>query len=155
MGSIISKIISALFVLLIYYFIFIIVRMIYLDIRVMGRKKAGLPTHDAYLKPINQPHNIGFKLEESYPILEDNIIGRHKSCSLYFPDNFMSHKHSRIFVEKDGYYLEDLGSTNGTFLNGQAIKDEAIELLSGDKIQIGQIEFLFIRPHLEKGEVKI
>ena len=58
----------------------------------------------------------------------------------------MSHAHSRIFKEDGGFFLEDLGSTNGTFLNGKEVTDEAMELLDGDKISVGQIEFMFLKP---------
>ena len=150
MLEILSKVISAVFVLLIYYFIFIIVKMIYTDINVMKRKKAGLPEYEAYLKPVNLAHGAHFKLEERYPLYGDDVIGRGKKCDIYINDNFMSHNHSRIFKEAGGFFLEDLGSTNGTLLNGNEVKDEAFELLDGDKICIGQVEFMFLRPEAEK-----
>ncbi|MBQ2941650.1 MAG: FHA domain-containing protein [Clostridia bacterium] len=146
MFGILSKIISAIFILLVYYFIFIIVRMIYSDINVMKRKKAGLPEYEAYLKPINQPNGVHFDLEERYPLYGDETIGRGKDCEIYIADTFMSHRHSRIFKEDGGFFLEDLGSTNGTFLNGNEVAEEATELLDGDKICIGQVEFMFLCP---------
>lgn len=146
MFGIFSKIISAIFVLLVYYFIFIIVKMIYSDINVMKRKKAGLPEYEAYIKPINRPHDINFELEERYPLYGDDKIGRGRDCEIYIKDNFMSHRHSRIFKEDGGFFLEDLGSTNGTFLNGNEVTEDAMELLDGDKISIGQIEFMFLKP---------
>ncbi len=155
MFQIISKIASALFVLVVYYFIFIVVKMIYSDIRVMSRKKAGLPVYDAYIKPINQPHDTGLLIKESYPLSGDDTIGRDEDCQIPIDDNFMSHRHSRIFKEKDGYYIEDLDSTNGTFLNGNKLGEDAVELLDGDRICIGQLEFVFLRPSLKDGEVNL
>ncbi len=146
MFDIFSKIVSAIFVLIVYYFIFIIVKMIYSDINAMKRKKAGLPEYEAYIKPINQPHDLDFELMESYPLYGDDVIGRGKESSIYIEDSFMSHQHSRIFKDKDGFFIEDLGSTNGTFLNSKEVTDEAVELLDGDKICIGQVEFLFLKP---------
>ncbi len=150
MFEILSKIVSAIFVLIIYYFIFIIVKMIYTDINVMRRKKAGLPSYEAYIKPINQPHGTAFELKEHYPLYGEDVIGRGKGCEIKIDDNFLSHNHARIFKEKDGFYLEDLDSTNGTFLNGKELKGEAVELLDGDRIMIGQVEFMFLRPKEEK-----
>ena len=141
-----SKVVSAVFVVLVYYFIFIIVKMIYSDINVMKRKKAGLPEYEAYIKPITQPNGVSFSLEDSYPLYGDDVIGRGKKCEIYINDNFMSHSHSRIFKEDDGFFIEDLESTNGTFLNGKEVKEDALELLDGDKICIGQVEFMFLRP---------
>lgn len=155
MFSIISKIASALFVLLVYYFIFIVVKMIYLDIRVMSRKKAGLPAYDAYLKPINQPNDETLEIKESYPLSGDDSIGRDEACSVPIDDSFMSHCHARIFKEKDGYYIEDADSTNGTFLNGKKLSDDAVELLDGDRICVGRVEFVFLRPSVKDGEISL
>lgn len=155
MFGIISKVAGAVFVLVVYYFIFIIVKMIYSDIRVMSRKKSGLPVYDAYIKPINQPHDTGFSVKESYPLSGSDVIGRGEDCDIFIDDNFMSHEHARIFKEKDGYYIEDLNSTNGTFLNGTRLEEDAVELLDGDRICIGQLEFVFLRPSLKDGEVSL
>lgn len=155
MLNILSKITGALFVLIVYYFIFMVVKMIYSDIRVMSRKKAGLPAHDAYLKPINQPYETEVSLKESYPLSGDDTLGRGDDCDIVLADKFLSHQHSRIFCEKDVYYLEDLDSTNGTFLNGKALSDEAVELLDGDRIALGQAEFVFLRPEVKNGEVTL
>ena len=155
MLNILSKIAAALFVLIVYYFIFMVVKMIYSDIRVMSRKKAGLPPHEAYLKTINQLYATGVPLKESYPLSEDNTLGRGHDCDIVLNDKFLSHHHSRIFCEKNVYYLEDLDSTNGTFLNGNALSDEAIELIDGDRIALGQAEFVFLRPEVKNGEVTL
>ena len=85
----------------------------------------------------------------------DDTIGRDEDCQIPIDDNFMSHRHARIFKEKDGYYIEDLDSTNGTFLNGNKLGEDAVELLDGDRICIGQLEFVFLRPSLKDGEVNL
>lgn len=146
MFGILSKIVSAVFILLVYYFIFIIVKMIYSDINVMKRKKAGLPEYEAFIKPINQPHDLDFELKESYGLYGDDIIGRGRDVSIFIDDTFLSHRHSRIFKDKDGFFIEDMDSTNGTFLNGREVEDEAVELLDGDRICVGQVEFVFMKP---------
>ena len=46
-------------------------------------------------------------------------------------------------------YLHDLGSTNGTMLNGEAVQGDPIELISGDRISFGQVSFIYIT---DKGE---
>lgn len=155
MFSVISRVASALFVLLIYYFIFIVVKMIYSDIRVMSRKKAGLPVYDAYIKPINQPNDTELEIRDSYPLSGDDVIGRDEDCTIPAEDSFMSHRHAHIFKEKDGYYIEDLDSTNGTFLNGKRLGEDAVELLDGDRICIGRVEFVFLRPSLKDGEINL
>ena len=64
-------------------------------------------------------------------------IGRGGGCTISLPaDTFASQVHARI-VERDGQlYLEDLGSTNGTFLNGKQVAKPA-RVRKGDQLQVG------------------
>ena len=65
-------------------------------------------------------------------------IGRDPSSTLPISDNYMSHHHARI-VDRDGdYLLEDLGSTNGTYLNGKRMTAPA-PLRRGDRVQAGNL----------------
>lgn len=149
MQALLSKLLTYIFVIIIYLFIFVIIRMIFLDIRTMYRKKSG-GFADAYLKLINLRHDLDFPVEESYEISDNEVIGRGKKCDISIPDRYMSTKNSRIFKSSGKFYLEDLESTNGTFLNGEPLSDTAVELLDGDKISVGRINFLFVLP--AKGE---
>ena len=133
------------FVALIYIFIFLIIRMISKDIRVMYRKKTG-ELAGAYLKLINLRRELDFMVEESYEVSDDETIGRGRKCSIIIGDKYLSMKNSRIFKLSGKFYLEDLDSTNGTYLNGRPLGDKAVELLDGDKISLGRTNFLFVRP---------
>lgn len=145
MSEYLSRILTYVFVLIIYLFIYVIIRMIFLDIRTMYRKKTG-GLADAYLKLINLRHKMDFFVEESYEISNNEVIGRGKKCDISIDDKYMSVKNSRIFKVSGKFYIEDLNSTNGTYLNGEPIKDSAVELLDGDKISIGRVNFLFVLP---------
>lgn len=70
-------------------------------------------------------------------------IGRHNQCELQFNDPEISRRHLKVTPADGGWLLEDLGSTNGTWLNDQRISHQAIA--AGDKIQIGQT-VIAIRP---------
>lgn len=63
------------------------------------------------------------------------VIGRDDGCDLTIPDRQVSRRHARIWLEGDSYLLEDLGSKNGTFVNGQEL-DRPRALQNGDEIQI-------------------
>lgn len=145
MQEILSKLLTYLFVLIIYLFIYAIIRMVFLDIRAMNRKKSG-GFADAYLKLINLQQELDFPVDESYEVSDDEIIGRGKKATLQIEDRYLSLKHCRIFKADDSFYIEDLNSTNGTSLNGEKLKDEAVELLDGDKITLGRLKFLFVQP---------
>jgi FHA domain-containing protein len=72
---------------------------------------------------------------------ETMTIGRSPECQIAIADKGASRRHAQVRRKKDTYTLTDLGSTNGTRLNGQTI--QARELSDGDRITIGStlIEF--------------
>jgi pSer/pThr/pTyr-binding forkhead associated (FHA) protein len=59
-------------------------------------------------------------------------------------DEFASARHARIEPRRDGVWVEDLGSTNGTFVNGSQI-DEPQRLAPGDVVRVGDTEIRFER----------
>jgi len=64
------------------------------------------------------------------------LIGRGSSCNLRLFDEFVSAKHCKIFSENEIIFVEDLGSTNGTFIDGTEVgKKSPLEI--GQNIQIG------------------
>ncbi len=69
-------------------------------------------------------------------------IGRSPDADVRIEDRFSSQIHARVFSKRSSYRLEDLGSTNGTFLNGEQVKGE-VELHDLDEIRIGDTEFRF------------
>ena len=148
MGDIFSKILTYIFVIIIYLFIYAIIRMIFLDIRAMNRKKSG-SLAEAYLKLINLRRDLDFAMDESYELEEDEVIGRGNKCTLRLPDKYLSVRHCRIYKSDGSFFIEDLGSTNGTYLNGDELADEAVELIDGDKISIGRLNFIFVMPKTE------
>lgn len=72
------------------------------------------------------------------------VIGRGADASVHIPyDPFCSRTHARIFCKDQEFYLEDLKSTNGTFLNGEKIEAPA-SLKNNDKLKLGNTEAVFI-----------
>jgi hypothetical protein len=63
------------------------------------------------------------------------IIGRQEECDLVIPERQVSRQHARIRLDGDRYVVEDLGSKNGTFVNGQELTQPCV-LQNGDEIQI-------------------
>lgn len=68
----------------------------------------------------------------------DTLIGRSPECQLVLNSNMVSRRHGRVFKQDGQYFIEDLGSGNGTLLNGRKI-DEATQLTHGDRIKLGPI----------------
>jgi hypothetical protein len=65
------------------------------------------------------------------------LIGRNPECSLVLTDDYASGRHLRIYPGSDAWYADDLGSTNGTLVDGERIGTGA-RLDPGSQIRIGQ-----------------
>jgi pSer/pThr/pTyr-binding forkhead associated (FHA) protein len=71
--------------------------------------------------------------------LDGNLqIGRADACQVRLEDTYISSFHARIFRRDDGWYVEDLGSTNGTYLNQRRVTSPA-ELRAGDILKVGKM----------------
>lgn len=142
----VSYIIKYIFVFIIYLFIFGIMRLIYLDIQSMRSKNSKAKGNHPYLKLLNQREHLDFKIEEAYTLDKSLSLGRTSDNGIAFGDPFLSKKHARFTVREGQVSIEDLGSSNGTFVNGNRLNKGADALLAdGDKIRIGNVEFLFIQ----------
>ena len=81
----------------------------------------------------------GLKAGRIYELLGESItIGRNSHCDLVLPDEVVSRDHARLRARSDGMYIEDLGSRNGTFVNGKRI-DQPTKLSDGDYIQVYEL----------------
>ena len=69
-------------------------------------------------------------------------IGRSPRSQIVLPDEFVSSTHARIFARKQFLFLEDLGSTNGTFIDGRRLEGER-QIKPGQEIVIGDTIFRF------------
>jgi serine phosphatase RsbU (regulator of sigma subunit)/pSer/pThr/pTyr-binding forkhead associated (FHA) protein len=73
---------------------------------------------------------------------EAAILGRHPECDIAIDDAAVSRQHMRIVNVGGNYFIEDLNSRNGTYLNGQLVVDRR-PLAENDHIQIGDLVFVF------------
>ena len=74
----------------------------------------------------------------SLPLRDSGVlIGRNPECALVLDDEFASGRHARIIRGEDGWYVEDLGSTNGTFI-GQFRVGDPVPVETGTTIRIGK-----------------
>jgi pSer/pThr/pTyr-binding forkhead associated (FHA) protein len=74
----------------------------------------------------------------TFLLADELTVGRSPGCGISLPDDtYVSSVHARVFRRADGYYLEDLGSTNGTFVFSERI-GAPVHLRPGDQFQVGQ-----------------
>ncbi len=140
----ISTILSYVFTVIIYMFIFAVIRLIYMDVKKMSRfaNEDNNSAITASLRTLKPKVPITSELKRRYSVYEGATIGRNKRCDIVIDEKFVSGEHLRIWYEDGEWYLEDLGSRNGTFVNGSRIKDTVI-LDPQDKISVGGLEFVF------------
>jgi pSer/pThr/pTyr-binding forkhead associated (FHA) protein len=70
--------------------------------------------------------------------LKDSVeIGRGEGCAVRLSDTYVSQVHARLYGENGAWYVEDLGSTNGTFLN-EARVSSPVEIHAGDVVKVGK-----------------
>lgn len=67
----------------------------------------------------------------------ETTIGRAAGCRISVDDTHVSKMHARVFTHDGRWFVEDLGSTNGTLLNG-ALIETAVPLSPGDRIRVGE-----------------
>ncbi|MGA7937576.1 MAG: FHA domain-containing protein [Kovacikia sp.] len=94
-----------------------------------------------------QVHLITNLLKEKTQLLQQPqgiwVVGRDRNAALPVQDKRLSRRHAVIqHVKNEGFYLIDLNSTNGTFINGEAIRSSAL-LKDGDQIRLGSLAFTF------------
>ncbi|MDR2441261.1 MAG: SpoIIE family protein phosphatase [Planctomycetaceae bacterium] len=93
---------------------------------------ASLQTRDS--------NTIGHKV---FPIITNTArIGRYADCDICLDHNGVSREHALIIQEKNGYYLEDLKSRNGTFLNDKQVTGK-VRLHEGDLLRFCNVELIF------------
>ncbi len=76
---------------------------------------------------------------ERFSIAGEIIVGRDATCTVVVADRQVSRFHARVTVKDDGALLEDLGSKNGTYVNGDVISDPVM-LQDGDVIQVALVQ---------------
>jgi|GEM_PF-2529724 len=79
-----------------------------------------------------------------FSLANGNTIGRDEQNAVVIPLSFVSRKHAQIALRKEKLYIEDLGSSNGTFVNNERIK--SCELRNGDELKLDEFVFNVIGP---------
>jgi hypothetical protein len=125
--------------------------------RDLGRYEGGSVIEEAAPSPLRrdpapantggQPHlevvaAMGHQPGSSFDVSSGAMLGRSDGADVLVDDRFASSAHARIFPRGDFMYIEDMGSTNGTYLNGRQV--QAAERLNvSDVIRIGDSEYRY------------
>ncbi|MFN2594774.1 MAG: FHA domain-containing protein [Actinomycetota bacterium] len=147
MPVIVLDLLKYAFLVILYLFIARAVRAIYVELRPPARAPVSRPIAPA---PTRQQSRRGKKtparvvlLEgattggKTFTLADELLIGRAEKCQIVLTDSYASQMHARIFAKDAEYMIEDLGSTNGTYLNRHKVTTPT-SLSRGDQIKIGK-----------------
>ena len=85
----------------------------------------------------------GGRAGESFTVEGDRMsIGRTPDASVFLDDVTVSRNHALLVRREDGFYIDDLGSLNGTYVNRRRIESHRLE--DGDEIQIGKYKLSYL-----------
>jgi pSer/pThr/pTyr-binding forkhead associated (FHA) protein len=99
-----------------------------------------LPSGSALLVVKRGP-NAGARFVLNQPVA---AAGRHPGSTIYLDDVTVSRRHAEFRVENGTFWVVDVGSLNGTYVNREPV--ESAPLADGDEIQIGKFRLVFTRP---------
>ena len=125
---------------LVYLFIWRAVRTVARDLRTAaptGRKRGAKHQEAAApATPTVVVHGPDGARPRTMKLAATTTVGRAPECEIRLDDTYVSQQHARIFGKSEKWYVEDLGSTNGTYVNDQKLAAPA-QVEPGDRIRIG------------------
>jgi hypothetical protein len=142
-------ILKVAFLVLLYAFIILVVRSATRDLA--GAPQESIVLGAAEADALRARHGLRaarfevvaapeFRPGSAIDVRSSTIVGRDPASGIRLDgDDFASSRHARIDPRPDGVWVEDLGSTNGTFVNGELLKNGRL-LEPGDVVRIGQTE---------------
>ncbi len=129
-------------VFLLYLFLYQVLRTITRELRTAGADTTPASQY-GYLTIIN-PGQTGLPPGKKFPLDQANTIGRAITNDIPLNDTFLSSEHALLEWDGSTWVVEDLGSTNGSWLNGREL-DQPMPVNYGDIIQVGHVEMKLSR----------
>lgn len=132
------RLLTICLLLLIYLFFFRVLRAVWVGVRPTTELS---PRRTRTPKTVGPPSALVVRTPETqqgvrHVFTDELTLGRAAGCDVTIDDSYASQIHARVFRRDDHFLLEDLGSTNGTYLNRQNVTTPTV-LKPGDQIQVG------------------
>ena len=116
-----------------------------IDVDDDGRTKVRVALPKFVLRGVS-----GVTFGKIYPVQSTVVIGRQSECEIPIPSEEVSRRHAELRVTPDGVMVEDLGSSNGTYVNDRRITRQLMK--AGDELRLDTIRFLLLAPGQEMGQ---
>jgi hypothetical protein len=141
-------ILKYLFLLLIFLFLARAVRAMYLEISGPRTPRTPAAPSAATARAGKPPDKVALLVTGEKPkffdLGDELILGRSGKCHIVLGDTYASQIHARVFRRNGQFFLEDMGSTNGTYLNSRKVTAPT-PVNRGDRARIGRTELEFRR----------
>jgi pSer/pThr/pTyr-binding forkhead associated (FHA) protein len=129
---------------LLYLFFLRVLRAVWAEMkgpRVSSRRRQSAPTAaPRKAKRSAEPHLLvvepAAQRGRTFPLGQELTVGRAAGCQVTLDDTYVSQLHARVYARDGQYFVEDLGSTNGTYLNRDRVTG-AMVMKKGDRLQVG------------------
>jgi hypothetical protein len=134
---------------LLYFFVFRAVRSVAVEIAGRRRERGTTQMRTPSAAPPAKPskggkpptqvvvHEAGGGKARTVRLKDAVEIGRRDGCAVRLSDTYVSQVHARLYARNGAWYVEDLGSTNGTLLNDRRV-EAPVEVHAGDVLKIGK-----------------
>lgn len=131
-----------LFIFLLYFFIFQVVRVIMRELRTAAVPGQALPQLTGALL-VTDAGESNLRRGDVFDLDPVTVVGRHPRATIVIDSPFMSSEHAQLTWEQDRWWVNDLRSTNGTFVNGAQIRVPT-GVRPGDTIELGGVRFQLV-----------
>lgn len=130
---------------LLYLFLWQLVRVTLRELIVLSRREdrsPSPPTSTARLIVVD-PAASGLPIGASLAVGHLAVVGRHAHCDVVIDEPYVSGTHAEISAMGGQWFVRDLDSTNGTFVNGASVEGYA-DIQPGDIVQFGRVRLEFV-----------
>lgn len=139
-----------LFVFLLYFFLFQIVRTIARELRAVSIATAGgnapqpsEPSRAPAQLVLEEATEAGLPAGTTFALRPGGVVGRRPGSDIFLNDTYMSGEHARLTLHEGRWWIADLGSTNGTFVNGARI-ERPTPLAADSEVRFGRLRLRFV-----------
>ena len=134
------------FIFLLYFFVYQVIRVISRELRTAASSGAApvvTPQVQGALMVADAGEASNLRRGDVFDLEPVTVIGRHPRATIIVESTFMSSEHAQLAWEQDRWWVSDLRSTNGTFVNGTQIRVPT-GVRMGDTIEVGGVRFQLV-----------
>jgi hypothetical protein len=134
-----------LFVVILYFFLYQIVRLTTRELILLARDDERTPTvrRTTSRLVVIDPAETSLPVGAGFSLMPFTVVGRHPNCTIVLDDTFVSAEHAELESTAEGWLLRDLGSTNGTFVNGHMVAGTT-GVEDDDIVQFGRVKLKLV-----------